>query len=93
MRMAGAVVSIMGVIVLARSFDLTGAGLASVVTGATYTVGVLVAFTRLRRRGPSDAACGPGIATRLPSRPIAPRPEAMESEPSQSQNSSSVPKL
>ena len=58
MRMVGAVVSITGVIVLASSFGLTGAGLASVVTGATYTVVIMVAFARLRRRGPSGPARG-----------------------------------
>lgn len=59
MRMISAVVSITGVIVFASSFGLIGAGLASVVTGGTYTLGIVVAFIRLRRQGPSGVARGP----------------------------------
>jgi len=49
MRAASAVVSITGVIVLASSFGLTGAGLASAVGGALYTLGVIIAHRRMRR--------------------------------------------
>jgi O-antigen/teichoic acid export membrane protein len=49
MRAASAAVSITGVIVLANLFGLTGAGLAAVATGAAFTVGITVAYQRLRR--------------------------------------------
>ncbi len=49
MRTAGAADSITGLIVLARSLGLIGAGLAS---GGADTVGIMVAFRRMRRRPP-----------------------------------------
>lgn len=50
MRAVSAVVSITGLIVLANLFGLTGAGLAAVAPGAVHTVGVTVAYRRLRKR-------------------------------------------
>ncbi len=50
LRAASAIVSLTGIIVLTNSFGLTGAGLAAVVAGAAYTVGVAVAYRRLRLR-------------------------------------------
>jgi O-antigen/teichoic acid export membrane protein len=46
MRTAGAIVSTTGMIVLASSLRLPGAGLASVVAGGVYTVGIMVAYRR-----------------------------------------------
>ncbi|MGH3698653.1 MAG: hypothetical protein ACRDQY_04110 [Pseudonocardiaceae bacterium] len=54
MRTAGALVSITAMIVLASSWRLIGAGLAGVVAGAAYTVGIMVAFQRMRGPGPAD---------------------------------------
>ncbi len=49
-RAVSAAVAITGVIVLANSFGLTGAGFAAVAAGAAYTGGVTVAYRRLRKR-------------------------------------------
>lgn len=56
MRTTGAVVTITAVIVLASSLRLTGAGLAAVVAGGAYTVGIMVAFRRMRMQGPVETA-------------------------------------
>ena len=58
MRAASAVVSITGVIVLASSFGLTGAGLASAVGGASYTLGVIIAHRHMRRHELAGTAAG-----------------------------------
>jgi O-antigen/teichoic acid export membrane protein len=60
MRTATAVVAITSALVLATSFGLTGAGLASVLTIVTYMVGVTVGYRRLLRAGlraPSLGCC------------------------------------
>jgi O-antigen/teichoic acid export membrane protein len=50
MRVCSAGVSITGVIVLASRWGLFGAGLASIVAGGVYTVGVAVGYQRMRGR-------------------------------------------
>jgi O-antigen/teichoic acid export membrane protein len=50
MRAFSAVVSIVGVIVLASWLGLPGAGLASIVAGGAYTVGVTIGYRRMRAR-------------------------------------------
>jgi len=60
-RTATAVVAITSALVLATSFGLTGAGLASVLNTVTYMVGVTVAYRRLLRAGlrtPVLGCCG-----------------------------------
>lgn len=49
-RAFSAALSITGVIVLASWWGLGGAGLASIVAGGTYSVGVAVGYCRMRRR-------------------------------------------
>jgi O-antigen/teichoic acid export membrane protein len=51
MRTVGALISITAVLVLASSLRLAGAGLAGVVAGAAYTVGIMVIFQRMRVPG------------------------------------------
>jgi O-antigen/teichoic acid export membrane protein len=58
MRAATAVVAITSALVLATSFGLTGAGLASVLTIVTYMVGVTVGYRRLLRAGPRAPSLG-----------------------------------
>ena len=53
MRAFSAAVSITCVIVLASWLELTGAGLASVVAGGAYTVGVAIGYQRMCRRPPA----------------------------------------
>ncbi len=48
MRIAGAVVSVTGVTVLASSLGLVGAGLAGLAAALTYTLGILGAYRRMR---------------------------------------------
>lgn len=50
MRAASAAVSIVGVIVLASWLGLPGAGLASILAGGAYTVGVTIGYRRMRAR-------------------------------------------
>lgn len=49
-RMTSAVLAVTGVIVLANVFGLTGAGVASVVVGGMYSVGVIIAYRRMATR-------------------------------------------
>jgi O-antigen/teichoic acid export membrane protein len=55
-RAASAAISVAAVTVLAKSFGLTGAGWATVVTSLAYTAGVTAGYRRMRRRPPADAA-------------------------------------
>lgn len=50
-RVASAGVSILGVVVLTNAFGLAGAGLASIVAGGAYMVGIAVTYVRMRRPG------------------------------------------
>lgn len=50
LRAVSAAVSITGVIVLASAFGLTGAGLATVSAGVTYTVGLIITYRQMCRR-------------------------------------------
>lgn len=57
-RAASAVVSIAAVTVLAKSFGLTGAGWAAVVTSLAYTAGVIAGYRRMRKHPPAGvSAC------------------------------------
>lgn len=57
-RAASAVVSIAAVTVLAKSFGLTGAGWATVVTSLAYTAGVTAGYRRMRKHPPAGvSAC------------------------------------
>lgn len=51
LRAVSAAVSVSAVTVLATRYGLVGAGIASIVAGAAYTVGVAVGYRRLRRDG------------------------------------------
>lgn len=51
MRIAAAIVAITSALVLATSFGLTGAGLSSILTAATFTVGVTVSYRLLLSAG------------------------------------------
>lgn len=64
MRAASAAVSIVGVIVLANAFGFTGAGLASIVAGGAYTLGVAVAYRRMRTAAPRSSTPVAGLAPR-----------------------------
>lgn len=55
-RAASAAISVAAVTVLAKSFGLTGAGWATVVTSLAYTVGVTAGYRRMRRSPPVGAA-------------------------------------
>ncbi len=50
-RVVSAAVSITAVIVLTTELGLTGAGLASLVTGGAYSAGIAIAYLRMRRHG------------------------------------------
>ena len=50
-RAVSAAVSITAVIVLASEFGLTGAGLASLVTGGAYMAGIAITYGMMRRNG------------------------------------------
>ena len=60
-RAVSAAVSITAVIVLASEFGLTGAGLASLVTGGAYTTGIAIAYLRMRRDGLVAASERPAL--------------------------------
>jgi O-antigen/teichoic acid export membrane protein len=58
LRTFSAVVSISGVIALASWLGLPGAGLAGVVAGGSYTIGVSIGYWRMRRRLLAESTLG-----------------------------------
>ena len=58
--MVSAAVSITALIVLAQAFGLVGAGLASIIAGAAYSIGVMVAYKRVTGSSGADAGTGTG---------------------------------
>jgi O-antigen/teichoic acid export membrane protein len=67
-RMVSAVISIGGVIVLARAYGLLGAGMASIATGCAYSVGVVGAYVVMRRRYARTEADVASQMTSIPTR-------------------------